>query len=218
MPVQQRLGLARIGQTLRHIAWAARHHLIDLLVIHRVGVIEAGGQGPLVGVVTDGDVRRAMLRGASLDAKVDEVVKVDGVAAAHDYHTGVEGSYDAALASLSEARAAGLEGDLAAAAGLLGPDVLERHDEKGQTLADWLRRYSQPGSIPFAAWVADRMHVPMQYVRKKPKGYGRNARIEGAMTEGQRVLLVEDLTTDGGSKLSFVDAIRDTGASCAHTA
>ena len=38
------------------------------------------------------------------------------------------------------------------------------------------------------------------------------------MTEGQRVLLVEDLTTDGGSKLSFVDAIRETGASCNHTA
>ena len=55
-------------------------------------------------------------------------------------------------------------------------------------------------------------------VRKKPKGYGRNARIEGAMTEGQRVLLVEDLTTDGGSKRSFVDAIRETGASCGHTA
>ena len=33
-----------------------------------------------------------------------------------------------------------------------------------------------------------------------------------------RVLLVEDLTTDGGSKLSFVDAIRDTGATCGHTA
>ena len=38
------------------------------------------------------------------------------------------------------------------------------------------------------------------------------------MREGQRVLLVEDLTTDGGSKLSFVDAIRDTGADCGHTA
>jgi len=58
----------------------------------------------------------------------------------------------------------------------------------------------------------------MTYVRKKPKGYGRNARIEGQMTEGERVLLVEDLTTDGGSKLSFVDAIRDTGATCGHTA
>lgn len=76
----------------------------------------------------------------------------------------------------------------------------------------------ETAGIPFAALVAERMALPMTYVRKKPKGYGRNARIEGDMTEGQRVLLVEDLTTDGGSKLSFVDAIRDTGASCGHTA
>ena len=76
----------------------------------------------------------------------------------------------------------------------------------------------ETAGIPFAALVAERMALPMTYVRKKPKGYGRNARIEGLMSEGQRVLLVEDMTTDGGSKLSFVDAIRDTGASCAHTA
>lgn len=76
----------------------------------------------------------------------------------------------------------------------------------------------ETAGIPFAAFVAERMALPMTYVRKKPKGYGKGARIEGDMTEGQRVLLVEDLTTDGGSKLSFVDAIRDTGASCAHTA
>ena len=75
----------------------------------------------------------------------------------------------------------------------------------------------ETAGIPFAALVAERMALPMTYVRKKPKGYGRNARIEGAMSEGQRVLLVEDLTTDGGSKLSFVDAIRETGATCAHT-
>lgn len=76
----------------------------------------------------------------------------------------------------------------------------------------------ETAGIPFAALVAERMALPMTYVRKKPKGYGRNARIEGAMSEGERVLLVEDLTTDGGSKLSFVDAIRETGASCGHTA
>ncbi len=76
----------------------------------------------------------------------------------------------------------------------------------------------ETAGIPFAAMVAERMALPMTYVRKKPKGYGRNARIEGAMSEGERVLLVEDLTTDGGSKLSFVDAIRDTGATCGHTA
>ncbi|MGI9388945.1 MAG: orotate phosphoribosyltransferase [Boseongicola sp.] len=76
----------------------------------------------------------------------------------------------------------------------------------------------ETAGIPFAALVAERLALPMTYVRKKPKGYGRNARIEGEMSEGQRVLLVEDLTTDGGSKLSFVDAIRETGASCGHTA
>ncbi len=76
----------------------------------------------------------------------------------------------------------------------------------------------ETAGIPFGALVAERMALPMTYVRKKPKGYGRNARIEGVMSEGQRVLLVEDLTTDGGSKLSFVDAIRETGATCNHTA
>lgn len=76
----------------------------------------------------------------------------------------------------------------------------------------------ETAGIPFAALVAERMALPMTYVRKKPKGYGKNARIEGDMSEGERVLLVEDLTTDGGSKLSFVDAIRETGATCGHTA
>ena len=76
----------------------------------------------------------------------------------------------------------------------------------------------ETAGIPFGALIAERMALPMTYVRKKPKGYGRNARIEGEMTEGQRVLLVEDMTTDGGSKVSFVEAIRETGATCAHTA
>jgi len=76
----------------------------------------------------------------------------------------------------------------------------------------------ETAGIPFAALMAERLALPMTYVRKKPKGYGKNARIEGAMAAGDRVLLVEDLTTDGGSKLSFVDAIRETGASCGHTA
>ena len=76
----------------------------------------------------------------------------------------------------------------------------------------------ETAGIPFGAMVAERLALPMTYVRKKPKGYGKNARIEGVMREGQRVLLVEDLTTDGGSKLSFVDAIRETGATCNATA
>jgi orotate phosphoribosyltransferase len=76
----------------------------------------------------------------------------------------------------------------------------------------------ETAGIPFAALVAERMALPMTYVRKKPKGHGRNAQIEGQMGDGDRVVLIEDLTTDGGSKLAFVDAIRKTGATCGHTA
>jgi orotate phosphoribosyltransferase len=75
----------------------------------------------------------------------------------------------------------------------------------------------ETAGIPFAAWIADRLALPMQYVRKKPKGFGRDARIEGDIREGQRVLLVEDLTTDGGSKVNFVEALREAGAECSHT-
>ncbi len=76
----------------------------------------------------------------------------------------------------------------------------------------------ETAGIPFAALVAERLALPMAYIRKKPKGYGRNARIEGVIDEGARVLLVEDLATDGGSKISFVEAIREAGAACGHTA
>ena len=76
----------------------------------------------------------------------------------------------------------------------------------------------ETAGIPFAALVAERMALPMSYVRKKPKGYGRAAQIEGEMPEGARALLVEDLTTDGGSKIAFVEVLRKAGATCAHTA
>ena len=57
----------------------------------------------------------------------------------------------------------------------------------------------------------------MAYVRKQPKGFGRNALIEGDVPEGKNTLLVEDLTTDGGSKIRFANALRDAGAICNHT-
>jgi len=76
----------------------------------------------------------------------------------------------------------------------------------------------ETAGIPFAAWIADRLALPMLYVRKKPKGFGRDALIEGWLRDGQRVLLVEDLTTDGGSKLKFAQGLRDAGAEVGHTA
>lgn len=75
----------------------------------------------------------------------------------------------------------------------------------------------ETAGIPYAAWISDALMLPMQYVRKKSKGFGRMAQIEGSLEENSNVLLVEDLATDGGSKLSFVKAIRDAGAKCNHT-
>ncbi len=70
----------------------------------------------------------------------------------------------------------------------------------------------ETAGIPYAAWLAELLDLPMLYVRKKPKGFGRNAQIEGSFAEGDRVLLVEDLATDGGSKVVFVNALREAGA------
>jgi orotate phosphoribosyltransferase len=74
----------------------------------------------------------------------------------------------------------------------------------------------ETAGIPFAAWMADRLMLPMQYVRKKPKGFGRNAQIEGHLEAGDRVLLVEDMTTDGRSKVNFCKALREAGATVEH--
>ena len=74
----------------------------------------------------------------------------------------------------------------------------------------------ETAGIPFAAWMSENMDKPMQYIRKKPKGFGRDAQIEGLIEEGQHILLVEDLATDGGSKLNFINAIRTAGAEVHH--
>ena len=72
----------------------------------------------------------------------------------------------------------------------------------------------ETAGIPFAAWISDRLELPMQYIRKKPKGFGRNAQIEGEVRDGARALLVEDLATDGGSKINFINALRHAGQRC----
>jgi orotate phosphoribosyltransferase len=74
----------------------------------------------------------------------------------------------------------------------------------------------ETAGIPFAAWIADRLMLPMQYVRKKAKGFGRNAQIEGEVVAGARTLLVEDLATDGRSKINFCQALRNAGADVNH--
>ncbi len=77
----------------------------------------------------------------------------------------------------------------------------------------------ETAGIPYAAFIAERLHKPMLYIRKKPKGFGRMAQIEGVFHEdikNPKVILVEDLQTDGGSKKVFVNALREAGAEVKH--
>lgn len=75
---------------------------------------------------------------------------------------------------------------------------------------------AETAGIPFASWLADRMDLKLRYVRKRPLGIGRHAQIEGGAVEGLRVLLVDDLTTDGASKLAFARGLRAAGAVVEH--
>ncbi|MBW7850137.1 MAG: orotate phosphoribosyltransferase [Rhodospirillales bacterium] len=74
----------------------------------------------------------------------------------------------------------------------------------------------ETAGIPYAAWISDQLALPMLYVRKQPKGFGRNAQIEGDFKEGDRVVLVEDLASDGASKVNFCNALRTAGATVNH--
>ncbi|MEW9667551.1 orotate phosphoribosyltransferase [Ammoniphilus sp. 3BR4] len=65
--------------------------------------------------------------------------------------------------------------------------------------------------IPHAAWVAELLGLPMIYVRDKAKGHGRNNQIEGVLREGQKVVVIEDLISTGGSSIKAADAVKEAG-------
>lgn len=65
--------------------------------------------------------------------------------------------------------------------------------------------------IPHAAWVSELLDLPMSYVRSKAKGHGKGNQIEGKVLEGQKVVVVEDLISTGGSVIEAVDALREAG-------
>jgi orotate phosphoribosyltransferase len=75
----------------------------------------------------------------------------------------------------------------------------------------------ETAGISYGAWVAEALGLPFIYVRKKPKEVGKTQQIEGELKAGQRVLLVEDLATDGASKVNFLNALRAGGAVCEHS-
>jgi orotate phosphoribosyltransferase len=67
------------------------------------------------------------------------------------------------------------------------------------------------GGIPHAAWVAQKLNLPMIYVRDKPKGHGKENMIEGALKAGQKVVVIEDLISTGGSSLKVALAVNESG-------
>ncbi len=74
----------------------------------------------------------------------------------------------------------------------------------------------ETAGIPYAAFLAERLDVPMLYVRKKPKGHGRMAQIEGHIEgENKKVILIEDLLTVGSSQKIFVQALREANLTIA---
>lgn len=66
--------------------------------------------------------------------------------------------------------------------------------------------------IPHGALAADLLRLPFIYVRNKPKGHGLTNQIEGVLTEGQKVVVIEDLVSTGMSSLEAVEALRAAGA------
>ena len=65
----------------------------------------------------------------------------------------------------------------------------------------------ETAGIPYASWISEKLNKPMIYIRKKPKGFGKLSQIEGELKKNSRVLLIEDLSTDGKSKINFCNAI-----------
>ncbi|PKU22881.1 orotate phosphoribosyltransferase [Telmatospirillum siberiense] len=74
----------------------------------------------------------------------------------------------------------------------------------------------ETAGIPYAAWISNKLSLPMLYVRKQAKTFGRHEQIEGRLRKGERVLLVGDLASDGTSKVNFCQALRQAGAEVSH--
>lgn len=85
--------------------------------------------------------------------------------------------------------------------------LIEQMDEKPDVIAG-----CATAGIPHAAWLADKLNLPMVYVRSKPKGHGKGNQIEGEFKSGQKVLVIEDLISTGGSSIEAAVAMQQEGA------
>lgn len=85
--------------------------------------------------------------------------------------------------------------------------LIEQMDQKPDVIAG-----CATAGIPHAAWVSDKLNLPMVYVRSKPKGHGKGNQIEGKLEGGQNVIVMEDLISTGGSSIDAAKALQQEGA------
>lgn len=70
--------------------------------------------------------------------------------------------------------------------------------------------------IPHAAWIADKLNLPMVYVRGKAKDHGKENLMEGIIKKGQKAIVIEDLISTGESAINSVNAVREAGGEISH--
>ncbi|SUK15686.1 orotate phosphoribosyltransferase [Staphylococcus agnetis] len=86
-------------------------------------------------------------------------------------------------------------------------ELIQNHFEKVDIVSG-----TATAGIPHAAFISDKMNLPMSYVRSKSKSHGKQNQIEGALSKGKKVVVIEDLISTGGSSITAVEALREAGA------
>ena len=71
----------------------------------------------------------------------------------------------------------------------------------------------ETAGIPYSSFICQKLKLPMVYIRKKPKGFGKGKIIEGEFKKKSKSILIEDMATDGGSKIHFINSMRKANLS-----
>jgi orotate phosphoribosyltransferase len=89
--------------------------------------------------------------------------------------------------------------------------IADEMEERAAKVGFDLIAATASAGIPWGAWVADRLGVPMVYVRQAAKDHGKGKKIEGAAQKGDKALVIEDLVSTGGSSIATVESLRQEG-------
>ncbi|MGV3009914.1 orotate phosphoribosyltransferase [Streptococcus thoraltensis] len=85
-------------------------------------------------------------------------------------------------------------------------EVIREHFPEVEVIAG-----TATAGIPHGAIIADKMNLPFSYIRSKPKDHGAGNQIEGRVVKGEKMVIIEDLISTGGSVLDAVKAAQDAG-------